>query len=566
MPVNQAIQNTYFYKEVRKIQNSVGVLYPGYPIYHLYKTQADGVSSTRADEDEYWMPLPLMQSYVQYTPGDELVEQSRIKYDKRASVRPTQSRRKYTDSFPVFTHKYVGNRLYVATAQLKQFPLDSSLNPYSYRNIQVWVESSQTYTTVYDDNGDLVYPGYWYHPFENKFYTFAKLSAAGARDTQFMLDVLFTRDTSGQSTDSLMASVAESIRLAQVDELVSQGKTREQAIALVDTKSAEALATRAAMSTSTPRAVSSRSTGAPINISVNLGDSGGVNRPQALPQVPVIPKMVQVTDGINSPLSHEFVHKPNQISYSSIGSNWSTIERVANRPIVDWQSYKLMQVSFTFLVSSDSSGTLDDAIDGKVITTSVDQQLNNLRKIALSPYPVVFMGLDEIMSTQLKFPFQNSSNAGALFVISEFNVTSIYRNVNGSISRASCDITLTEFPHELVDLIKFPKPPPYNPPPPKDGETTEGCGRSLALTTTGAYGKLGFNLQALGEDAALAIYLKSINLISRSTGTASCPAYWIVSNNDYEKVRRARDWFNRNNPSTRPSGYGSIRMVEGWGS
>jgi len=556
MPVNQAITNTYFYKEVRKIQSGAGVLYPGYPIYHLFKTQADGISSVRADDDEYWMPLPLMQAYVQYTAGDEFVEQSRIKYDKRASVRPSPSRRKYTDSFPVYTHKYIGNRLYVATAQLNVFPLEPSENPYSYRNVQVWVESSATYTTVYDDNGDLVYPGYWYHPFENKFYAFAKLAASGARDTQFMLDVLFTRDTSGQSTDSLMAAVAESIRLAQVDELVAGGKTREQAIALVDAKSAEALATRAAMSTSTPRAVSSRSSGAPTNISVSIGDATTVGRPQAIPQTPVVPKMVQVTDGITTPLSHEFVHKPNQISYTSIGSNWSTIERVANRPIMDWQSYKLMQASFSFLVSSDSAGSLDDAIDGKVITTSVDQQLNNLRKIALSPYPVVFMGLDEIMSTQLKFPFQESSNAGALFVISEFNVTSIYRNVNGSISRASCDITLTELPHELVDLIKFPKPPPYNPPPPKDGETTEGCGRSLALTTTGAGSKLGFNLQALGEDAALAVYLKSINLISRTTGTAKCPAYWIVTNNDYEKVRRARDYWNRTNPgSIRSQGF-----------
>ena len=155
------------------------------------------------------------------------------------------------------------------------------------------------------------------------------------------------------------------------------------------------------------------------------------------------------------------------------------------------------------------------------------------------------MGLDEIMSTQLKFPFQESSNAGALFVISEFNITSIYRNVNGSISRASCDITITEFPHELVDLIKFPKPPPYNPPPPKDGETTEACSRSAALTTAGANSKLGFNLQALGPDAALAILLKQAGLISRQAGQGKCPPYWIVNDTNgeagYDRIKQIRD-------------------------
>jgi len=551
MPVNQAIRNTYFYVEVRKIQNGVGVLYPGYPVYHLFRTQPDGVSSSRLDEDEYWMPLPLMGSYVQYTAGDELVEQSRIKYEKRVVTRPTQLRRKYTGSFPVFTHKYSGNKLYVATARLKKFPLNSSLNPYSYSNIQVWVESSQTYTAVNDDNGDLVYPGYWHNPFENKFYPFAKFSAPGTRDTQFMLDVLFTRDTSGQSTDSLMAAAGESIRLAQVDELVSIGKTREQAIALVDAKSSEALATRAALSTSTPRAVASRSAGMPVNISVSVGDAqrsrgqliNAAGAPRTLAQVPVTPKLMQVTDNTIAPLSHQFLHKPNQISYSSIGSNWSTIERVANRPIVDWQSYKLMQVSFTFLVSSDTSGTLDSAIDGKVITTSVDQQLNNLRKISLSPYPIVFMGLDEIMSTQLKFPFKNSSNAGALFVISEFSVTSVYRNVNGSISRASCDITLTEFPHELVDLIKFPKPPPWNPPPPKDGETIEGCGRGAAGTTLSGANKLKINLQQLPVNSGLALALKAQKLIERQTKNAKC-SYWTIPSKDYARVQAAIDRYN----------------------
>jgi hypothetical protein len=538
MPVNQAIEKTYFYEEVRKTPTGAGVLYPGYPIYHLFKTQANGLTAIRIDEDEYWMPMPLMKAYIQYTAGDELVPQSRITYDKRVDAVPKQSRRKYTSTFPIYTHKYVGNRLYVSTGQTKTFPLPLIQNPYSYRNIQVWVESSQTYTAVFDDDGDIIYPGYWYHPFENRFYQFANIEAKGIKDTQFLLDVIFTRDTAGQTTDALMAAAAESIRLAQVDELILKGKTREQAIALVDSKSAEALATRAAQSNINPKDVDSRIGSSPVNVSVNVGNAEAISRPQATVPTSIIPKIMQITDTSMTPLSHEFTHRPNQVSYSSIGSDWSTIERSANRPIVDWKSYKLMQVSFSFLVANDASGTLDGALDGKVITTSVDEQLNNLRKIALSPYPIVFLGFDSLLGQQLKFPFRDSGTNGAMFVISDFSVTSVYRNVNGSISRASCDMTVTEFPHELVDIIKFPKIPPPPPPPPTNGKGSLGCQNNVASITAGEDGPLGVNL-LLGKYSDFLNYMHKIGLLTVKQQKEGCPPLVIVDVNNYEKIKRA---------------------------
>jgi hypothetical protein len=153
--------------------------------------------------------------------------------------------------------------------------------------------------------------------------------------------------------------------------------------------------------------------------------------------------------------------------------------------MVDWRSYKLMSVSFSFIVSPDDSGSLDSAIDGKVISTSIDNQLKTLRQMASSPYPVVFMGFDKLLEEPARFPFNNDAGKGSLFVIADMNVSSIYRSSTGAISRASCDMTLTEYPKELIKLIEFPKlkPIPEIPPPPPSQK--EICDNTLASATHG---------------------------------------------------------------------------------
>ena len=151
--------------------------------------------------------------------------------------------------------------------------------------------------------------------------------------------------------------------------------------------------------------------------------------------------------------------------------------------MVDWRSYKLMSVSFSFIVSPDESGSLDNITDGKVISTSIDNQLKTLRQMASSPYPVVFMGFDKLLEEPARFPFNNDAGKGSLFVIADMNVSSIYRSSSGAISRASVDMTLTEYPKELIKLIEFPKlrPIPELPPPPPGEE--EPCDSTLAETT-----------------------------------------------------------------------------------
>jgi hypothetical protein len=148
--------------------------------------------------------------------------------------------------------------------------------------------------------------------------------------------------------------------------------------------------------------------------------------------------------------------------------------------MIDWKAYKLMNVSFSFIVAADGAGSLDTAIDGKVITTSIDAELKTLRQMAQSPFPVVFMGFDKLLEEPVRFPFNNDAGKGSLFVIADFSVSSVYRSSTGAISRASCDITLTEYPKEMIKLIEFPKlkPIPEVPPPPPGNKTL--CDNTLA--------------------------------------------------------------------------------------
>jgi len=588
MPVTpQPTQETYYYKEVRKTQPGAGVVYAGYPIYHLYKrflsgTDAREVSTnktktitnvsrvvspshiatitvgaghlfktgemvtvsgltntsyngtyaitaigattisyantgsvqsstvdagTASIDIEYWLPLPNLTSYKEYNPGDENVPAERTKYEPRGLVGAGKTRRYYPDRFSIYTHKYYGTKLYVATGRTKPYPVSSALlpttNPYSYTNIQVWIESPQTYVNTYDNYGNLIVPSYWYHPFENRFYPFGNLATFGFTDSQYLIDSLFTRDTSGQSNESLMANAADSIRLAKIDELISRGITRAEAIALINANAAAALSTRAANSLITPSARIAIRPPAATSVSVNVRGTS-LARTLSTSSVTIAtsqaPKLVQTTTSGQPKLEYTFRHRPNQITYSSIGSEWSPIDRAANRPMVDWKSYKLMSVTFSFIVAPDDNGSLDGAIDNGVITTSVDSELKTLRQMAMSPFPVVFMGFDKLLEEPVRYPFNNDAGKGSLFVIADFGVTSIYRSSTGAISRASCDMTLTEYPKELIKLVEFPKLKPMKFTPVEESNEKPLCDGNLATNTFNT--KVGLTVERLKELAA----------------------------------------------------------------
>ena len=167
------------------------------------------------------------------------------------------------------------------------------------------------------------------------------------------------------------------------------------------------------------------------------------------------------------PLIYEFPFTPREITYSGLGSTWTEIARAGNFPIVDWQSYQLLKISFNFDVVDRSSlpGTT-----GFGLVDSVDGQLNVLRKMALAPYPVSFLNMDEIMSKELRYPLFTKGR-GVEFVINDFTITSVQRTggTQSQISRASCSMTLQEIPIENANIVFMPPITPCKPkscPPP----------------------------------------------------------------------------------------------------
>jgi hypothetical protein len=190
-----------------------------------------------------------------------------------------------------------------------------------------------------------------------------------------------------------------------------------------------------------------------------------------------------------------------------------------------------MSVSFSFIVAPDESGSLDAVIDGKVITTSVDNELRTLRQMASSPFPVTFFGFDKLLSEPARYPFNNDGGGkGSLFVIADLNVTSIYRSSTGSISRASCDITLTEYPKELIKLIEFPKlkPIPEVPPPPPT-ENQSICDGTLASTTFRIAGR---------EISRNSAYLRNLAKLGVVKFDEKCKSVIILNARAWENAER----------------------------
>lgn len=158
----------------------------------------------------------------------------------------------------------------------------------------------------------------------------------------------------------------------------------------------------------------------------------------------------------------EFPFAPREVTYSGIGSQWTEIERAGNYPIVEWQKYQLLKISFNFDVVNRNM----DGKDGFGYAYSVEDQLRKLREMATAPYPVTFLNMDIFFRDEVRFP-QFSRGRGVEFVIAEFSVTSQQRtpyqglNVDQTdqphqISRATCSMTLQEIPIETVDIVRMP--------------------------------------------------------------------------------------------------------------
>jgi hypothetical protein len=494
------VNGSIHYKEVKKLSlTAVGSYYKGYPIYRLFRIVDKDVA--KADDPtgagwvphsyvEYWRPNPMYTKVFQeYVANDEFTVSI---FGKRNNGPNETDPSGVSTSFialtsvtskPIHKSAAVGTSrldmadIYRATDQYISWTdataspdvkIGNSGNPYGNAGIQVWVKVSGNSTSTTTGNT------YWYHPVFQNFF----LVSTSAKYLNY------------QVPDTVIASLRE----GKILSLIAQGNTRPQAIALVDAKP--------------PDPDKAPEPGAGKGSAGNAGKNNGVNKngspseQSAAPKASIKatvrvrgnfgfvapgepeggePQMVQYyksgTSQLQTTARHYFMPKPNQINYQNLGSEWTEIERVGRIPLVDWKNYRLMKVSFQFLVLPDSTyrtgafgGTADDGI-----TLSIDEKLENLRNIAARPYPVILYGFDDLLINAN--PFSMSTGSGVQFVVNELTISSLIRTPTGSINRATCDITLQEVPIEYINIISLPKlvpgqiiPPPPTITPPDFGE------------------------------------------------------------------------------------------------
>lgn len=177
---------------------------------------------------------------------------------------------------------------------------------------------------------------------------------------------------------------------------------------------------------------------------------------------------------------YPFDFAPSEISYSGFGGEWVTIDRSGGFPFVDWKSFKLLQISFSFLIANNTSPGSSSgrgASTGEGLDTPVTEQISKLQKMAQTPFPVMFYGLDKLLTNQ--FRYDESGNArGIQFVIQDLSINAQRRNSDMDITRAQAQITLQEIPIEKQQIIGMPvlRHKPYVPKEDDPDETEEEVG------------------------------------------------------------------------------------------
>lgn len=183
-------------------------------------------------------------------------------------------------------------------------------------------------------------------------------------------------------------------------------------------------------------------------------------------------------DGKSQSYVYEFDYIPQNIQYSSLGSEWVEIPRAENFPYVDWNRFQLMRVSMSWVVATDRVET-GGAVVPDGMFESVDENLMTLRRMAQRKYPVTIVNMDDLLSVKLVVDRGENgevrSVSGMQFVITDLSFTAARRtsdtNISGGpatpskIAVAQCQMTLQEVPIESVQIVTFPRLEiPFTPP------------------------------------------------------------------------------------------------------
>lgn len=148
---------------------------------------------------------------------------------------------------------------------------------------------------------------------------------------------------------------------------------------------------------------------------------------------------------------YNFDFAPNEINYSNFGGEWMSIERSGSFPIIDWKNFKLLQISFSFIIANKNGELTADGLE-----LPVTEQIETLQRMAQAPYPVMFYGFDTLLTNQFRYDTSGKPR-GIQFVIQDLSISSQRRNKNMEITRAQATITLQEIPVETTSIIGMPR-------------------------------------------------------------------------------------------------------------
>lgn len=170
--------------------------------------------------------------------------------------------------------------------------------------------------------------------------------------------------------------------------------------------------------------------------------------------------------------THVFDIVPNSFEFSQLSSVWNEVERSGNYAMVDWSKYNLTKCTFRFLVAGKRTDTINagqktakSTVVNDGLDVSIDEQIEILRAMGGSPYPVTLHNLNTLTSTSFRFPYVNNTR-NLQWVIADMSITASRLTPNGrKMAAAEVSITLNEYPIIARDIIALPPLTPKNPVP-----------------------------------------------------------------------------------------------------
>lgn len=419
----------------------------------------------------YWFPLlaatPDANNHIVYEEGDEIgyVEPiirptSRLPSSNNPPLKSTgiNDERIYLSELNINSYVY-NNEIYTVTDltfQWEELGLAANKNPYRSNTISKWKKASDV------SSG---FAPYWHHPTLKTFYPVPTSLSSAASSIYVDMYSQFN----GEARDMNL----QNFTLRQIEELIAKGASAKEAAEKVKALAIKNKNTQSGSGTQNNSGAQNNSNTQNSSGTQNTADNEVPNRSV----VATIKKslnarglaldgntnaqMIQyyrTADGGYSltPDRFDFRYYPNNVSYSELGANWTEIERVNNTPFVDFKNFKLMKISFEFVVGDNTN-----------LMTSIDDELKMLRQMATRPESVIFLGMDKMFSEQLIYPSW-TGGSGIEFAIIDLTINSVQRvqqppdpkgsaSPRGEIARATCNMTIQELPLEGPNLIVLPK-------------------------------------------------------------------------------------------------------------